>query len=90
MFTGALPAWTSCVGFEATWADPDAFVALTTTRIRVPTSAAVRMYVELVAPAIMAQLLASGLPPATPHFTHWYANVIGALPVQVPVVALSV
>jgi hypothetical protein len=89
VFTGALP-WTTPVALDATVVEPEEFVAVTRTRMREPASFPVSVWVAFVAPAICAQLLPSGSPPSAPHRTHWYANVIGWVPVQLPVVVESV
>jgi hypothetical protein len=89
VFTGA-PALTTLVALDATVVEPAEFVAVTRTRIRNPTSLDVRVWVVFVAPPICAQLLPSGRPPSVPQRTHWYTNVIGWSPVQLPVVVESV
>jgi hypothetical protein len=61
------------VGFEAAVAEPSAFVAVTRARSRNPTSAAVRVYLEPVAPEIAMQSLPSGCPPPDPQRTQRYA-----------------
>ena len=48
--------------------DPAVFVAVTITRVVVPTSAGVSLYVVAVAPAMSAQFA-----PAVSHRRHWYA-----------------
>src|SRR5262249_50485698 len=82
--------WIVTVALEAAVDDPSAFDAVTRTRSRLPTSAEARTYAEVVAPPMVAQLEPSPLPPEGGQRTHWYAYVIGAVPVQVPVVAVSV
>jgi hypothetical protein len=66
-------------------AAPNEFVAVTVARIRLPTSAAASVYVRLVAPATTVHA-----PPAVLQRCHWYANVIGWVPVHVPLVAVRV
>jgi hypothetical protein len=65
--------------------DPPEFAAVTTTRIVDPTSTDASWYVLVVAPVIDVQVA-----PLASHRRHWYVYVTGAVPVQVPVVAVSV
>jgi RecB family exonuclease len=62
--TGAPRGATTSVAFEAALALPSLLVAVTRTRIVEPTSAAARVYVFVVAPAITAQFEASPEPPS--------------------------
>ena len=64
--------------------EPAAFVATTSTRSTEPESAAVSVYVEEIAPATSAHA-----PVVALQRRHWNANAVG-VPVQVPVVAVSV
>src|SRR6188472_3966945 len=82
VFTGG--PTTTAVGFEAATFEPSAFVAVTRTRMRKPTSALVRSYLEPVARCTNVQLLPSGLPPSAPQRTQRNANESGALPVHEP------
>jgi hypothetical protein len=68
VFTGG--PTTTAVGFEATVCEPSAFVAVTRTLIRKPTSADLNAYLELVASETMAQSPPSGRPPSAPQRTH--------------------
>ena len=90
VFFGAEPSVTRAVGFEAAVALPEPLLAVTRTRMRVPTSEDVSVSVEAFAPPIAAQLLPSALPPSVPQRTHWYAYEIGVTPLQEPEDALSV
>ncbi len=80
-------AVTTSVGFDAAscavGGESFPFVAVTTTRSRNPMSELCSVYVVLVAPPITAQLLASELPPSTPHFRHWNENDV-TVPDQAP------
>jgi hypothetical protein len=78
-------AWTTAEAADCAVVDPAAFRAVTLTRILRPTSAAASLYSALVAPEIGANVV-----PGELERCHWYANVIGAAPVQVPAVAVSV
>jgi hypothetical protein len=69
VFTGG--PTTTPVGFDAAVRDPSAFVAVTRTRMRDPTSALARRYRSVVAPEMIVQLPPSGWPPSAPHRTHW-------------------
>ena len=67
VFFGAWPvAWTTFVGRETATPLPVAFVAVTWTRMRLPTSALVNVYFFDVAPLIGLQL-----PPAGSQRCHW-------------------
>ena len=81
MFTGGAAA-TEAVCALSAFTLPAVFEAVTRTTRVSPTSAAVAMYVLLSAPEIAVQVLTQR--------RHWYAKVIGAVPVQVPVEAVSV
>jgi hypothetical protein len=72
------------VAFEVAEAEPAAFAAVTRARSREPTSADVGMYELAVAPAMSPHELV-----ADAQRNHWYANVIGVEPVQVPLVTAS-
>src|SRR5438477_138264 len=78
---GVAGAMMSVSGVVAT-AEPREFVAVTTTRIRWPTSAAATVYRLLVAPPIGPQL-----PPAVSQRCHTYENDFGAF-VQLPLLAV--
>jgi hypothetical protein len=78
------------VALEFRLAVPSAFVAMTRERIRWPTSARLKTYVLLVSPAIVAQLIPFGPPPVASQRSHRYWKVIGAVPVQLPFVVVSV
>ena len=84
VFAGVTAAMTTAVCAEVAVAEPALFVAVTVTRARRPTSAATSVYVAAVAPEMFAQLV------ELVQRAHWYLNVIGAVPVHVPVVALRV
>ena len=58
-------------------------MAVTTTRTVAPTSSATVSYVVPSAPGMSAQAVAS-------QRCHWYASVIGCVPVHVPASAVSV
>jgi hypothetical protein len=92
LFVGALGAAlaTGAVALDATVFEPTLFDPWTRRRIRLATSPVWRTYVELVAPEMNAQLLPSGAPPLLGHATHWSVNEIGAVPVHVPLVPVSV
>jgi hypothetical protein len=82
---GATPVvTTTTVGADVAVGDPAEFDAVTATRIVAPTSAITSVYVCPLAPAIDVQL-----PPPVSQRSHWYAYAIGAVPVQLPVDALS-
>jgi len=87
VFTGG--PTTTAVGFDAAVREPSAFIAVTRTRIREPTSALVSRYLSPVAPEMIVQLPPSGSPPSAPQRTHWNAYEIGLVPVHVPRAALS-
>jgi hypothetical protein len=70
---------------ELTVLAPATFVAVTATRIRVPTSVEVSVYAAPVAPAIAAQVV-----PARSQRRHWWVYIIGDVPDHVPVSAVSV
>ena len=89
-FDGALALTTAAVAFDAAVAEPSPLVAVTRTRRRRPTSALATTYLEVLAPPIVAQSDPSEAPPSAPQRTHWYANVIGLAPAQVPAPAVSV
>jgi hypothetical protein len=82
-------AWTASVAFEAATALPRLLRAVTLTRRRRPTSPAATTYLVELAPPIVAQLEPSGRPPSAPQRTHWYASVIGLVPLQAPPVAVK-
>jgi hypothetical protein len=84
MLTGAAEA-TTAVAAESADVDAVEFVAVTRTRIVDPTSPATSVYVVPVAPAMSAQPA-----PPVPQRLHWRAYDIGAVPVHVPVVDVSV
>jgi len=75
---GAIAA-TEAVEFELALTADIAFVAVTTQRIVLPTSAATRVYVLDVAPLMFVVTRC-----------HWYVYVGVGTPVQVPVVELNV
>jgi hypothetical protein len=86
VFAGAADiGCTTAVVAEKALVLPATLLAVTRTLIVVPTSALVTAYVELVAPGIGTQTNPDGS-----QLSHWSANVIGVVPVQVPFVALSV
>src|SRR3970040_1585379 len=90
VFTGARGlAFTAAFACEEPVWDPTELVPVTRSRMRQPTSAETRTYVVPVAPVMLRQLLPSGAPPSDPHRTHWYANVIGWVPVHAPAVPVS-
>src|SRR5690349_7821455 len=66
---------TAVVGADCAVAEPASLRAVTTTRRSWLTSAAVAVYVLAAAPSIGVQSA-----PSAPHRCHWYANVIGAVP----------
>ena len=72
------------VALEAAVTLPAAFFAVTRTRSRCPTSAALSVYFGAVAPPMAGQFEPSGRPPSAPHRTHWYARAIGVAPAHVP------
>jgi hypothetical protein len=76
---------TTAVGTDVAVPLPAWFDAFTAARRVCPTSADAALYCWLVAPAMSAQLA-----PLASHRCHWYAYAIGAVPVQVPVEAVSV
>src|SRR2546423_1990935 len=78
-------ARTIALGRDTAELDPALFVAVTRTRIRWPRSTETRTYVCFVAPAMLMQLL-----PPRPQRRHWYMNVNGCVPPQVPFAAVSV
>jgi len=74
------------VAFEVADPAPPAFVAVTLTRSRKSKSAVETTYVFAVAPEMpMHEPMAVVL-----HRSHWYAKFMGAEPVHVPSVAVSV
>src|SRR3954447_4472854 len=83
VFFGASGA-TTAVGALVAVADPSALVAVTTTRIRQPTSAPASLYVAAVTP-VSAQA-----PPAASQRSQRTTWVSGAAPVQMPLPAASV
>jgi hypothetical protein len=86
-FAGATSgAGTRAVVAEAALAVPFAFVAVTRTRSALPTSAVCGAYVAAVAPVIAVQEVAA----VVVQRCHWEVVAIGALPVHVPVLAVSV
>jgi len=68
LFGAAPVGWTIPVGREIATPEPLAFVAVTCTRRRWPTSVVTMVYWSLVAPAIAAQL-----PAWSSQRFHWYA-----------------
>src|SRR3954462_10430018 len=76
--TGSVGA-TTAVCTDVAFAGPATLVAVTTTRIVLPTSVGVSASVLLVAPAMSAQLA-----PALLQRRHSYVKQIGGVPVQVP------
>src|SRR3954447_16822345 len=79
VFFGAWPvAWTTFVGRETATPLPDAFVAVTWTRTRLPTSVLVSVYCREVAPEMALQF-----PPDASQRCHWKSYDLG-LPVQLP------
>src|ERR1022692_373636 len=64
---------------------PEEFVAVTCTRTVIPYRSDVIVKVLCVAPTMLKQL-----PVGESHFFHWYVNVIGNEPVQLPFDADSV
>jgi hypothetical protein len=89
VLTGAVAVRINGVAFEATVAEPSAFVAVTRTRRRLPESDWDTTYFSVVAPPIAAQSDPSGRPPDSGHRTHWKRNEVG-LPVQIPRAAVRV
>ena len=87
---GPAEPWTIAVGFDAAESEPSAFVAVTRTRMRMPTSAFAGRYVVPVAPPMPAQLEPSAAPPSVGQRSHRYANDIGVVPDHVPWFAVSV
>ena len=79
-----LPVTTAVAGDVASVLPPGP-VAVTTTRMVEPTSAATRSYVGPVAPGMSTQAA-----PVASQRCHWRVRVIGPLPVQVPSSAVSV
>ena len=75
---------TAVVAAEVADAEPAAFAAVTVARSRRPTSAVCAVYDEPLAPEIGWQLF-----PAESHRSHWYVNVIGAVPLQLPLLVES-
>jgi hypothetical protein len=63
---GLAEPWTTAVAFDTAESEPSAFVAVTRTRIRIPTSASRRRYVSSAPaePPIGAQLEPSDAPPS--------------------------
>jgi hypothetical protein len=84
VFCGPTDA-TVAVASDVALAGPTAFVAVTTTRIVEPASAEVSWYDWLPAPAMSLHG-----EPLTSQRRHWYVNVIGGVPFQVPFEAVSV
>jgi hypothetical protein len=82
---GAGGELTTAVGTEVADADPAELCAVTCTRSVFAASTDLRTYVLSVAPPMSAQL-----PPFWSQRLHWYANVIGWLPLHVPAFAVSV
>src|SRR2546421_3482644 len=78
-------AATAVVGELLAVAFPAELVPVTWTRTVPATSAEVSAYVEAVAPEMSEQFA-----PAASQRCHWYVKLIGALPVQVPLAAVSV
>src|SRR5947209_7249227 len=78
------PGCTTAVCCEVAWAEPAAFVSVTTTRTVVPTSPGPSAYVWAVAPWMFWQLL-----PAGSHDCPWWRYLPG-VPYQVPFAAVSV
>jgi hypothetical protein len=78
-------AWTTAVAAELAVAVPDWLPALTAATIVEPTSAVPSVYVDPAAPAIGAQLA-----PVESQRLHWYVNVSGIVPAQLPVETVSV
>jgi putative membrane protein len=74
----------TAVGTEVAVAAPSEFVAVTWTRIVRPWSAASSGYDDVVEPATVAQMA-----PTAPQRCQAYVKESGAVPVQVPVVAVS-
>jgi len=91
-FRGLADPWTTAVGLDTALSEPSAFVAVTRTRIRTPTSALRSRYVvpEPAGPAMGAQFEPSAAPPSVGHRSQRYANVIGVVPDQLPRLAVSV
>src|SRR5262249_26222818 len=83
--TGATLGETTAVGAESAKLAPALFVAVTPTRTVLPTSTDASVYVLPLAPMMSAQL-----PPLESQRRHWYENVIGCVPDQVPGFAVSV
>jgi hypothetical protein len=81
---------TSAVGFDAALSEPWAFVAVTRTRSRRPTSPLRTWYVLPSAPPMGGQFEPSGAPPPLGHRSQRYAKDIGVEPDQVPRFAVSV
>src|SRR6476659_8981645 len=71
-------AFTTELGTDVDDAEPSAFLAVTRTRIVLPTSTVLRTYVLSVAPLIDEQL-----PPFESQRRHWYAKVISVEPSSV-------
>src|SRR6478735_201128 len=82
MFDGAT-GMTVSVSSEYAVAEPPAFVAVTATVTRVPTSALVSVYVAPVAPEMFVQ------PPPYVHRSHWYPYVNGGVPPHLPSAAVN-
>ena len=82
---GASALATTAVGADVAEAVPALLRAVTRTRSVVPSSADVRTYVFAAAPLMSAQL-----EPLRSQRRQWYANVIGAVPTQVPLLAVRV
>src|SRR5581483_8807638 len=83
VFTGGTPATTALAQVRAlAWPAP--FDAVTTAYSRLPTSADVSAYDWPVAPATFAHFQAAS------QRTHWYAYVIGVVPLQLPFEVVSV
>jgi len=76
---------TTAVGTEVAWVEPSALRAVTRTRSVLLRSGDESSYVFPVAPLMLEQL-----PPVRLHRRHWYANVIGSVPVHLPGSAVSV
>ena len=83
--TGAGADRITAEGTDVAGVEPSAFRAVTRTRIALSTSTFLRTYVLSVAPPICEQL-----PPFSSQRRHEYVNVIGAVPVQVPLLVVRV
>jgi hypothetical protein len=85
----AAAASTIALAFEVDAAEPSAFVAVTRTRRRMPTSACRMTYVRPNACEIPVQLTPLTPPPLVSQRSQRYVNLKGAVPVQGALAAVT-